>query len=210
MHNTVFLRVYRADCLTEKLNLSSDTCISMVQLSWNKHKHVHFHNTLLAKENKELILYAIVLFVLPLFPLNQLVAGTIINALLIKTAITYKSNKVFLLSIIPSTGALAGGILFSNLASQLILMLPIIWLGNLTIMFLMKSLYTKKGKEFFYSALFSGTAKTILLFSASVFLFSQSLVPVLFLTMFGINQLITAEAGAILVAATNYIAKEIF
>jgi len=182
----------------------------MVQLSWNKHKHVHLHNNILIKENKELFLYAVALFVMPLFPLNQLVAGTIINALLIKTAITYKSKKVFLLSVIPSTAALAGGFLFSNLANQLLLMLPFIWLGNLAIMFLMKNLYLKKHKEFFYSALFSGTAKTILLFSAAALLLSQSLVPALFLTMFGVSQFITVEAGAVLVAIANYIAKEVF
>jgi hypothetical protein len=72
----------------------------------------------------------------------------------------------------------------------------------------MKNLYTKKGKEFFYSAFVSGATKTIILFLATSLLFSQALVPVLFLTMFGLNQFITAEAGAILVAFTNYAKKK--
>jgi len=160
---------------------------------------------LLKKENKEIAFYAIALFTLPLFPLNQLIVGTLVNALLIKSAITTKSKKVFLLSLIPSAAVIVGGVLFANLTSQILLMLPFIWLGNFVLMFLMRRIHSEKKKGFALSAFFSSAVKTILLFAVAFIFYSQALVPALFLTMFGGLQFVTAMSGAIIVFVSNKI-----
>ena len=156
----------------------------------------------LKKESRELALCAIALFTLPLFPLNQLIVGTLINAILIKTAITYKTKKVFLLALIPSAAVVAGGVLFANLTPQILLMVPFIWLGNLALMFIMRRLYSNHKKSFALSTLLSSAAKTIILFSFAVLLYSQALAPALFLTMFGALQFVTAISGAVIVFVT--------
>jgi len=156
-------------------------------------------NELFIKENKNLLLFALVLFTLPLLPLNQLIVGIIVNALLIKSAISFKSNKFFILSIIPSLAVFLGGVLFANITSQIILMLPFIWISNFVLMFLTKKLIVQRKKEYFSSTLIASSLKTIVLFSSAFVLFYFGLVPVLFLTMFGVMQFITAESGVVLV-----------
>ncbi|MEI7961939.1 MAG: hypothetical protein WCI04_06405, partial [archaeon] len=76
-------------------------------------------------------LFGLALFTIPFIIANQLIVGTLVNAILIKSAIDFKSKKVFLLSIIPSIAAFLAGILFGNLTHQVLLMLPFIWVGNI-------------------------------------------------------------------------------
>lgn len=150
-------------------------------------------------ENKYFLLSALFLFSIPLLPLNQLITGTIINAILIKSVLGIKSKKVFLLSIIPSSSVFLGGVLFANLSFQIALMLPFIWLSNFVLMFLMRKLVVENKKEYFVSTFVSSICKNCLLFSVAFVLFYFGFVPVIFLTIFGIMQFITAMSGAVLV-----------
>lgn len=152
-----------------------------------------------ALENKHLFLAAIFLFTLPLLPLNQLIVGTLVNAVLIKFSISINSKKVFLLSIIPSLAVLFGGILFTNVNFQIALMLPFIWIGNFVLMFLTRKLVVNNKKNYFVSTLISSVGKTFLLFLTAGVLFYLGVVPLVFLNMFGIMQFITAESGAVLI-----------
>ena len=174
----------------------------------NIRKNSFLHEFVSKKETKELTLYALALFTLPLFPLNQLIVGTLINAMLIKSAITYKTKKVFLLSLIPSTAVIAGGVLFANLTPQILLMLPFIWLGNFALMFLMRRIHSEKKKDYALFALLSSSVKTMLLFSFAFVFYSQALVPIVFLTMFGLLQFVTAMSGAIVVFGANKLAPK--
>lgn len=162
------------------------------------------------QENKFLILASLFLFTLPLLPLNQLIVGTIVNAILIKYSITFKSKKVFLLSIIPSTAVLVGGILFSNLTLQIALMLPFIWGANFILMILTRKLFIKEKKNYFLSTSASAAVKTIVLFLAAFVLFYLGAIPLVFLTMFGVMQFITAESGAVMVYLLGFIRKNFF
>jgi len=151
------------------------------------------------QENKYFFLSAIFLFILPLLPLNQLIVGIIVNAILIKSALNINSKKVFLLSIIPSIAVFLGGVLFANLASQIVLMLPFIWVSNFVLMYLMRKLIVENKREYFVSTLVSSICKNCVLFLAAFVLLYFGLAPTLFLTMFGIIQFITAISGAGLV-----------
>jgi hypothetical protein len=154
-------------------------------------------------EQKAVFAYALALFIVPLFPLNQLITGTIVNALLIKSALDYKTKKIYLLSIIPSTAVFAGGVLFGNLSGHVLYMLPFIWVSNSLLMFVMRKGLIKNKKSYIYSAITSGVAKTFFLSICAVGLYYLNIVPFAFLTMFGALQLVTAEAGAALVAITR-------
>ena len=160
----------------------------------------HIHAQLFSTEYKIIFTYALALFIIPLLSPNQIIVGTAVNALLIKSSITIRTRKVFLLALIPSIAVMGGGILFGGLTSSMLIMIPFIWVANLVLMLLMKKLFVQKNKEYFFSAVISATTKTILLFSVTFGLLAFSLVPAVFLTAFGVLQLITALSGATLVA----------
>ena len=153
------------------------------------------------------LLFGLVLFLTPFISSNQLIVGTIVNALLIKAAVDFKSKKAFLLSIVPSIAAFSAGFLFGGLTHQVILMLPFIWAGNLALMIILRKMFVKQRKSFLYSSLAAGTAKTALLFLAALALFTLSLAPAVVLTAFGIMQFVTAQAGGIIVLLSNKILK---
>ncbi|MDD3084180.1 MAG: hypothetical protein PHP82_04095 [Candidatus ainarchaeum sp.] len=152
-----------------------------------------------SKENQELLVFGFLLFTLPMLISNQLILGTIVNALLIKLSISYKSKKVFLFSFLPSFAVITSGILFGVLNQYLVFMIPIIWFGNLSLMVFLKKFFVKMKKVFFLSVIFSGAIKTILIFSGAFFLFNFGLIPVSFLTIFGVTQFFTVLSGAIIV-----------
>lgn len=147
------------------------------------------------QEHLELFLYALGFFTIPLLPLNQLLTGTIINALLIKSAMDYETKKVYLFSIIPSTAVFLGGVLFGTLTPQILYMLLFIWAGNAVLMFLIRNLETPK-INFSKKVFIAGATKSGLLFVCAFILYTQALVPELFLYMFGIIQFVTVSAGA--------------
>lgn len=156
------------------------------------------------QENKNLFFTALFLFILPLLPLNQLIVGAIVNAILIKSSISINSKKVFLLSLIPSSAVLLGGVLFANLTLQILYMIPFIWAANFALMVVTKNMFVEKKKNYFISTTLASIAKTVLLFISVMILFYFGIVPSIFLAMFGVTQFITSECGAVLVYLVNY------
>ncbi|MFA6065522.1 MAG: hypothetical protein WCW44_00790 [archaeon] len=159
----------------------------------------YFFGFKVSNENKVLFLYLLGLFIFPFLITQQIILGTLVNALLIKSSIDYKSKKILVLSIIPSIAVFASGYVFGSLTYHVVYMLPFIWIGNLIIMLIMRKLFTESKKNYLLSAIIGSMAKTIFLFSIAFILMTQSLVPIVFLTAFGIVQLITAIFGAIIV-----------
>ena len=162
------------------------------------------HQNLFGHENKnrekwELLLYCTFLFGVPFFFTQQLIVGTIVNALLIKASIDYKLKKVIFLCLLPSISVLAGGLIFGSLTPQLLWMLPFIWLGNFVIVLATRKLFVERKRNFFASTLAGATAKTPILFTAAFALLQFSLVPTVFLLAFGVMQFATAESGAVIV-----------
>ena len=151
------------------------------------------------KEFLSITTYSFFLLLFPVIIVNQLILGTIVNALLIKSSLSYSLKRIALLCFLPSISVLATGFLFGNLSAQLLLMIPFIWLGNFTITFVSRKLFVEKKKNYFTSTFLAGVGKTILLLTSTSILLFFILVPAIFLTMFGINQLITAVSGAIIV-----------
>lgn len=179
----------------------------MAELSF---KNKYLFGFKISNETKVLSLYALGLFIFPFLITQQLILGTLVNALLIKSAIDYNSKKVLTLSIVPSLAVLSSGYVFGSLTYHVIYMLPFIWVGNLVIMVLMRKLFVESKKNYFTSGLIAAVAKTIFLFSIAFVLMTQALVPAVFLTAFGIIQFITAIVGLIVVFVTKTVSKKFF
>ena len=143
--------------------------------------------------------YGILLFLIPIFLSHQLLAGIIVNALLIRTALDHSLKKVAVLCLIPSLAVLFSGFIFGNLTSYLIYILPFIWISNFIIAYVSKKLFIEQKKNYFFSTSMATIAKTVFLFLCITGLFLFGLVPALFLSAFGIMQLVTAESGALIV-----------
>ena len=167
--------------------------------------HVSKNNALfeekffLLDQNSLVVFYGLLLFLTPIFLTHQLVAGTIVNALLIHAGLNFSLKRFLPLCILPSIGVILSGFLFGNLTSALLFVLPFIWVSNFLIVFLTKKLFIEKNNNYFLSTTIASMTKTIFLFISVSILFLLGFVPIVFLTAFGLFQFITAESGAILI-----------
>ncbi|MEM0231059.1 MAG: hypothetical protein QXW00_03440 [Candidatus Woesearchaeota archaeon] len=125
----------------------------------------------------------------------QLLVGTLVNSLLIISAVRIKDYKIIFPIILPSIAALSRALLFGPFTKYLLFMLPFIWLGNLLLVIFIKliGLYLEKG--IIAAGSFGSAVKAGFLFSSAFLLFKTGLVPKAFLTAFGITQFATALAG---------------
>jgi len=166
----------------------------------SKEKNLFFSQN---KEKDELIRlssYGILLFLVPILLSHQILVGVIVNALLIRTSFDHSLKKIFILCLLPSLAVVSTGLLFGNLTSFLLWVMPFIWISNFIIAYVSKKLFLEKKKNYFFSTAMASIAKTLFLFASVTVLFLLGLVPLLFLSAFGIMQLATAESGALIVS----------
>ena len=89
-------------------------------------------------------------------------------------------------------------------------MLPFIWMGNFVLMYLMRKLVVENKKKYFVSTFVSSICKNCILFLSAFVLVYVGLVPIIFLTMFGLMQFVTALSGAVLVYLVKKLSKQNF
>jgi len=131
----------------------------------------------------------IVAFFVPFaFGHPQWLVGTIVNACLFVSAIFLPKKYFIPLAVLPSLGVLARGLVFGPLTMFLVYFLPFIWLGNLILILVYKK------TNFVIASL----AKFLFLYIGANIYFSFHVVPKLFLTAMGLNQLATALAGGLI------------
>ncbi len=169
----------------------------------DKFENKYIPLNLFTLENKTILLYAITLFVFPMIFTQQLIVGSIVNALLINSAITLNSKKVFILALIPSIATVTGGVLFGALSMQIVYLLPFIWIANSALMYFVRKLFLKKKLSYKKSITISAPIKVLILSIASISLFVLGVVPFEFVLMFSALQIITIILGAVLVATKN-------
>lgn len=126
----------------------------------------------------------------------QVLIGIIVNMMLIKGAMTLKQDKLIALSIFPSLGVLASGILFGNLTNFIIYLIPFIWISNYILTYVVRKI---ADKNYFKAIIFSASIKTSFLFSVTFLLFSLNILPKIFLISMGYMQFITAIVAGILI-----------
>jgi hypothetical protein len=137
--------------------------------------------------------FVVVAVVAPYF-LNQLVTGSIINALFFISAELMGIEAAFLLCLIPSLFSLSVGLLPLSLAP----MVPFVMTGNALLVLVFSKL---KIKNFWLASISASVIKFLFIYGASILLFNFALkgnLPKTVLLMMSWPQLVTALSGAVI------------
>lgn len=150
-------------------------------------------------ENIELFVYSLIAFAIPfIFPTQQLLTGTLVNAFLIMAALHFKGWKVLPLVMLPSAAAVLNGALFGPFTIFLLYMMPFIWIGNFALVYLFKRLHVANKTDYLLTLGFASLAKSGLLFGAAFLLVNASILPAIFVASMGMIQFATAVLGGLL------------
>lgn len=152
--------------------------------------------------NRELslsILFSSLIFLVPALVHQQFLTGPIVNALLILSLLNLGKDKAFFLSLIPSSVALANGLLPLALAP----MLPFIMISNCLYLIVFSKIYQDKAElaKNFLAVLTASLFKSIFLFLIAKLIMEGLLVSPLSSRIAGMMswpQLWTAFIGGIL------------
>lgn len=148
----------------------------------------------------EVSAYSLIALLMPFFLFqSQFLLGTVVNMMLISGALYAKGREMLPLIFLPSIAVLAKGVLFGPLTVYLLFMLPFIWLANAALVYAIKLMHIKKGKNLMASMAYAGTLKALALLTSAALLFSMGIVPVEFLMTFGLWQLVTAITAAAII-----------
>lgn len=136
---------------------------------------------------------------------SQLIVGSIVNTALIMSGLNLKGwRRILAVATLPSLSAISSGFIFGSLTKVTIFMVPGIWLGNFSLIMLMKYLYANKKMSYILSAVISIVVKVAIIFSvlniwmlASVLPNQGNVADTLRNTM-GLTQLVTASIGAVI------------
>lgn len=138
----------------------------------------------------------------------QLLTGAIVNTLLFLFVAQAYSKKTLPIVMFPSIGAVLNGLIFGKFTIFLLYFLPFIWVGNYILIESFR--YLRKNTSFFVSILGSSFLKSGVLFLVAFLLTSAKIVPLIFLQLMGMFQLVTAIAGGIIALAIHtFISKKI-
>ena len=136
---------------------------------------------------------------------SQLIVGSIVNTALIMTGLNMKGwRRILLIATLPSLSAIGSGYIFGSLTKVTVFMIPGIWLGNFSIIMLMKYFYANKGIKYIFSAIISIVVKTAIIFGvlniwmAFSILPNQGAVASTLRNTMGLTQGATATIGAII------------
>lgn len=124
----------------------------------------------------------------------QILVGAVVNALIIRAALSLPAGKALPVLVTPSIGALARGLIFGPYTAYLLYMIPFIWIGN-AILFTAFKARTRYGLKYRWGLASGALFKAVFLYTVAAILYSAEIVPVLFLTAFGSLQLVTALLG---------------
>jgi hypothetical protein len=142
----------------------------------------------------ELVLLSSISFLITVFIGHpQVLVGIVVNALIVRTALTMKKWKNLPTILLPSLGALTRGILFGPFTVYLLYLIPFIWLGNVLLTFLTKLL---NRKSVLVSVIGASMLKALAIFLPALLLVRASMIPDVFLKSMGMMQLVTAIVGS--------------
>lgn len=154
-------------------------------------------------ESRQIIIFSVISILSFFIPFTigqpQWLVGTIINACLFLGVLYFPKKYFILLAVLPSLGILSRGLIFGQLTMFLVYFLPFIWIGNLILMIVFSRLIrTNNPMSFFYGVVGSAVVKFLFLFILVNIYFNLEIVPKIFLTAMGLNQLATALAGGLI------------
>ncbi len=130
----------------------------------------------------------------------QLLVGVMVNFALMITAVNVRGwKKVIPLIMLPSIAATVGGFLFGSFTIYLVFLIPVIWIGNATLVFVIKYLYGVKQFPYLMVVPIASVLKMMILYSVTFILVFIGVLPNMFLTVMGVMQLTTAVVGGFIV-----------
>ena len=148
------------------------------------------------RELIELILLSTISFLVPvLLGHSQLLIGVIVNALIVRSALTMRHWKNLPTLLFPSLGVLTRGILFDQLTLYLTYLIPFIWFSNFVLAYCTK-VFNKSGLSLFTIIVCSSALKTLVMILPTLFFIKFSLIPDTFSKSMGIVQFMTAVIGS--------------
>ncbi len=134
---------------------------------------------------------------------SQYVVGTIVNTVLVTTAINVKGFKQIAgLITLPSISAIGSGLIFKSASIYTVYMIPAIWGGNFIFVYLIRKLFVSKKVNYILTSIVSILAKVAIIYSFFRILALAINIPnpmftALNLSM-GISQIITATIATII------------
>lgn len=144
---------------------------------------------------------------------TQIIIGSIVNTALVMTAINLNGwKKILGVVTMPSISTILNGYVFGSASTYMVYMIPAIWLGNFTLVYLYKLLLLDKKMNYFLSGVIGVITKVAIIFLFFnvlnlVNIFPEKLVSTLQNAM-GLTQLITATIGVV-VAFAIYKAEKV-
>lgn len=133
---------------------------------------------------------------LPLaIPVPQVITGSIVNFIIVRTSLKYSKWRSIPVIMLPSLAAIAGSLLFGEATQYLIFMVPVIWVGN----FIMAHFASHS----YGAAIKASFLKVAIIFGFVALMYALGKVPVLFLVAMGPLQLVTAFIGGIVAVAMS-------
>jgi hypothetical protein len=151
----------------------------------------------IGREGFELFALCAIAVFAPMLVTQQLLLGTIVNATLVFSALRISGPKAYVPAFIPSIITVMMGLVLGQPAAAVAAMLPFIWLGNATLMFIMR-----KVKDAYWKAIAAAAAtKAAMLFASSLILVYFAGLPAQILAAFGMIQFVTAMLGGALAYA---------
>lgn len=143
---------------------------------------------------------------------SQIIVGSVVNTMLIVTAINVKGwKKIVGIITLPSISTILGGYVFKTASVYMAYMIPAIWIGNFAIVYLYKELLLNKKINYFITGIISIFVKVLVIFGGfsalnAFGIFPEKLVQNLQIAM-GQTQAITAVIGMV-ISYTIYIANK--
>ena len=134
---------------------------------------------------------------------SQYVVGTIVNIALVAAAINVKGIKQIAgLITLPSISAIGSGLIFKSASIFTVYMIPAIWIGNFTFVYLYKKLFMQKKFNYIVTAVLAILAKAAIIYAgfrllAAIINIPAPMFTALNLSM-GMNQLVTATIASII------------
>lgn len=147
------------------------------------------------REDIEIVITSMIAFFVPfLIGHPQLLVGVVINFMLIRSAYYSSLKKTIPIIILPSLAVFFRGMMFGNLTSQLIYLIPFIILGNFTLVFMSKQ-YFKKNKNILLNSSKGIIVKVAIIFAGTLLVYVLGLVPLFFLQTMAALQIVTATVA---------------
>lgn len=136
---------------------------------------------------------------------SQIIVGSIVNTALIITGLNLKGwRNLILIATLPSISAIGSGYIFGSLTKVTVFMIPGIWLGNFSLIIIMKYLYANKKINYALSAVISILVKVAFIFGVLNIWMAFSVLPSsgavanTLRNSMGLTQLITATIGSVI------------